>query len=134
MKKQTKRGTSSPGGHLNSPLKTNIYTPSSNMNTANELFTTTEILNEIKRLAKDPIETSYANTQLFRLLKALTDDEKKDVVALYKLGQGAGVRSFNVAKKAADAMSMEHIPGMLAEKANLSECLSKGMKRYKKQS
>ncbi len=65
-------------------------------------------------------------------ISGLPVTEQAELLALFKLGQTS--HSFNVALKGCLKQKPEYIAGMLSEKSNLASCLSKGLKRYARQS
>ncbi len=103
------------------------------MNKAAPLTIDTTTLNSITKLATAAKGDPDGERKLYFLLARLTPEEQAEVYALYNLGR-AGVRSFNKALSGAQGQNLEHVPGMLAEKANLATCLRAGIKRYRRQS
>ena len=102
------------------------------MKTATPLSIEQSVLEEILKLSKAPRRSPDSSGTILAIIYGLDDHEKRDLLALYMLGN-AGYRSFNVARKAADGFPVPQITSMFEEKANLYKPLAKGLSRYRKQ-
>jgi Protein of unknown function (DUF3775) len=103
------------------------------MKNAEPLRVTKATVARVKRLAEEARSSHVAEQDLYLALRTLPAGEQAELFALYTLGWWPR-RSFNVAVAAARKQNPDHIADMLAEKSNLATYLTRGLKRYARQS